>query len=127
MIPDRAVRSCLETVVLAALAIIGSSPAAAESPLPRPLTLEQALALADDVHPDLAIAQARVEAARAGQLRADSESGVRATLDLTPQWTLPSLRATDEFVNDSRARLQVSKRLYDFGAAPCVRRSPPVC
>lgn len=114
MIADRAARFCIEAVALAALALAAVLPAAG-SPLPRPLTLEQALALADDEHPDLALAQARLEAARAGQVQADAESGMRATLDVTPQWILPSLRTTDEFVNDSRARLQVSKRLYDFG------------
>jgi outer membrane protein TolC len=36
-------------------------------------------------------------------------------VDLTPQSALPSLRLRDEMVDDSRARLYLSKRLYDFG------------
>jgi len=88
---------------------------AAEAPLPKPLTLEQVLAEADAAHPDLDQARARVDAARAGLTQAESTSGLRALVDITPQWVLPSLRVNDEYVNDSRARFLVSKRLYDFG------------
>ncbi len=88
---------------------------AAESPLPSPLTLEQVLNQADIPHPDLDQARARVDAARAGLTQAESTSGLRALVDITPQWVLPSLRINDDFVNDSRARFFVSKRLYDFG------------
>jgi len=87
----------------------------ASAPLPSPLTLEQALALAEAAHPDLDRAQARLRAAQAGLDQAESTNGVRAVIDLTPQWVLPSLRIDDEMVNDSRARFQLSKRLYDFG------------
>jgi outer membrane protein TolC len=79
------------------------------------LTLEQALAFAEAAHPDLDRAQARLRAAQAGLDQAESTNGVRAFIDLTPQWVLPSLRIDDEMVKDSRARFQLSKRLYDFG------------
>jgi outer membrane protein TolC len=88
---------------------------AAEAPLPSPLTLEQVLAQADIPHPDLDQARARVDAARAGLTQAESTYGLRALVDITPQWVLPSLRINDDYVNDSRARFFVSKRLYDFG------------
>jgi outer membrane protein TolC len=83
------------------------------TPLPSPLTLEQALAFAEDAHPDLDRAQARLNAANAGLDQAESTSGLRAYIDITPQWVRPS--TDDEQVNDSRARLLISKRLYDFG------------
>jgi len=101
---------------LPAILSLASLPlSAAEAPLPSPLTLEQVLAQADIAHPDLDRARARVDAARAGLTQAESNSGVRALVDITPQWVLPSLRLNDEYVNDSRARFVVSKRLYDFG------------
>ncbi len=88
---------------------------AATALLPSPLTLEQALAFAEDAHPDLDRAQARLGAAQAGLDQAESTNGVRAFIDLTPQWVQPSVRSNDELVKDSRARFLVSKRLYDFG------------
>jgi len=99
--------------------LLGSIAQAAEpvarTALPSPLTLEQALALAEAAHPDLDRAQARLQAAQAGLDQAKSTSGVRALIDVTPQWVQPSLRSNDELINDSRARFLLSKRLYDFG------------
>lgn len=97
------------------LLLAGVAQATEPTPLPSPLTLEQALALAEEAHPDLDRAQARLKAAQAGLDQAESTNGVRAFIDLTPQMVLPSLRIDDELVNDSRARFQLSKRLYDFG------------
>lgn len=102
-------------VLLLASAARANEPPPASAPLPNPLTLEQALALADDAHPDLDRARARLSAANAGLEQAESTSGLRAQIDLTPQWVLPSVRIDDELVNDSRARLLINKRLYDFG------------
>jgi outer membrane protein TolC len=97
------------------LGVVQVVEAAATAPLPSPLTLEQALALAEETHPDLDRAQARLQAARAGLDQAESTSGTRAFVDLTPQAVLPSTRPDDDLVNDSRARILLSKRLYDFG------------
>lgn len=111
------------TATLALLAAVPVAGLAAGSPLPNPLTLEHSLALADDPHPDLDRARARVEAARAGLTQAESASGLRANVDLTPQWVLPSQRSSDEYVNDSRTRLLISKRLYDFGRSAALEGS----
>jgi outer membrane protein TolC len=102
-------------VLLLAGAAHATEPLPASAPLPNPLTLEQALALAESTHPDLDRARSRLMAAQAGLDQAESTSGVRAYVDITPQWVLPSLRINDEMVNDSRARFLLSKRLYDFG------------
>lgn len=88
---------------------------AAEPGLPTPLTLEQALALADQAHPDLAMAGARIDAARADLQQAESLSGLRAHVELTPQRVQPSTDSAHTRVDDSRARFLVQKRLYDFG------------
>jgi len=102
-------------VLLLTGAAHATEPLPASAPLPSPLTIEQALALAEDAHPDLDRARARLTAAQAGLDQAESTNGARAFVDLTPQWVLPSVRSDDELVNDSRARLLLSKRLYDFG------------
>ncbi len=80
-----------------------------------PLTLEEVLAMADLPHPDLELAQAGVEGAQAEFEQARSGSGVRSYLDLTPQSVRPASGPESGMVGDSRARLTVSKRLYDFG------------
>jgi len=113
MRPRRAARSA--RAVLAAVAAGWAVHAVRAEPLPTPLTLDQALALAAAPHPDLDHAEARLDAARAGLTQAESVSGLRAQFDYTPQWVLPSVRERDEWVNDSRLRFTAGKRLYDFG------------
>ncbi len=88
-----------------------------------PLTLEEVLAMADHPHPDLELAQARVEGAQADFEQARAGSGVRSYLDLTPQSVRPSSGAESGMVGDSRARLTVSKRLYDFGRSRALEDS----
>ncbi len=100
--------------LLLAGAVQAGEPAASAA-LPSPLTLEQALALAEAAHPDLDRARARLKAAQAGLDQAESTNGARAFIEITPQWVQPSLRVDDELINDSRARFLLSKRLYDFG------------
>lgn len=118
---QRRVQAVLLAVGL--VACVATTAAEAPAPLPSPLTLEQALRLAEAPHPDLDRARARLEAAHAGLTQAESTSGVRAAVDLTPQWVVPSERVVDGFVNDSRARLFVSKRLYDFGRSSALEGS----
>ena len=89
--------------------------------IPNPLSLEQALALADVAHPDTDLAQASLDSARAGLQRAESFSGLYSSLDLTPQSVRPT--TDDSFVNDSRARLLAQKRLYDFGRSRSLEES----
>lgn len=103
------------------IGLLTSAAMAAEAPpLPNPLSLEHALAHADDDHPDLALAQARLGLARARALEVDARTGVRAYADLTPEWVDPTTPGEDS-VNDSRARLIVSKSLYDFGRQSAYR------
>lgn len=110
-------------VPLAVVGLLCVAAAQAAEPLPTPLTLEQALILADEPHPELDRALARVQSAEAGVLQAESLSGFRSHVDLTPQSVMPSARTRDEMVDDSRARLFVSKRLYDFGRSRALESS----
>ncbi|VAX04082.1 hypothetical protein MNBD_GAMMA20-813 [hydrothermal vent metagenome] len=82
---------------------------------PEPLTLDFVLARVDQSHPDLQLAEAAVAQARAVQLQAESNYGLRSSLLARLHWIEPSSLAHDPSRQDHRLRLQVSKRLYDFG------------
>ena len=85
------------------------------APLPEPLQLEDALRLAGNDHPTLALSQARLAEleADARQTAADDDLDVGARLEA--RLIEPSDAATDQSHNDSNARLFARKRLYDFG------------
>lgn len=89
--------------------------AAQQTPLPSPLSLEQALLIADQAHPERLLADAALEQARARYRQAgaadDFELGLTAELRAID----PSELAADQRRNDSLARLNLSKQLYDFG------------
>jgi outer membrane protein TolC len=89
--------------------------AAEQEPLPSPLTLEQALTLAAQTHPDQLLASAALEQAKARHRQAtamdDFELGFTAELRAIE----PSEIAAYQTHNDSLARLSLSKQLYDFG------------
>ena len=94
---------------------------AVQVPLPNPLTLEQALALADDSHPDLLMARANLESARAELMQTESRTGLRSYLDLAAERA--KLTTTREFVNDNFARLVINKPIYDFGRSDALEES----
>jgi len=85
------------------------------SPLPDPLQLTDALRLAGDDHPSLALSRAalaEVEAA-AQETAATDDLDIGARLEA--RLIEPSHAADDQSHNDSRASLYAHKRLYDFG------------
>jgi outer membrane protein TolC len=115
--PSRLARLALACMILAGIV----PPAAGAVPLPEPLTLEAALALADDPHPDLLLAEAELDLARADELGARARSGLRASLEARARWVEPSDFAPDRSRNDSMVGLLVRKRLYDFGRDSALR------
>jgi len=95
---------------------LGAPALAAESTgLPEPLTLEYALSLADEPHPDLQLAQAGVDSAKADEAQAESATGWNARLEAQARWVQPPAISPDQRHNDSRVGLVVTKDLYDFG------------
>lgn len=94
------------------LAIAAQLPAA---PLPDPLTLADALRLAGDNHPSLALSRAALAAAEAGAAQTAARDDLTIGARLQARLIDPSGAADDEDNNDSRASLYASKRLYDFG------------
>ncbi|TNF34309.1 MAG: hypothetical protein EP315_07410, partial [Gammaproteobacteria bacterium] len=84
--------------------------------LPQPLSLQQALALAeDDQHPVLLETAALLGQADAEVQRAESDTSLRADLQLQAAYLEPSTLAPDQSQEDYIARLSVRKQLYDFG------------
>lgn len=85
--------------------------------LPRPLTLEQALELADRAHPNLEAAEAELSAYQAQRDRAASGMGLDIVAAGRLQWVEPSRRAPEwaDGRDDHSAALLFRKPLYDFG------------
>lgn len=100
--------------LLLGLWLLGSCAARAE-PLPQPLTLEQALELADDSHPSLRLAAAREAAAQAQLQQVNSANGLSLSLLGRLAYLEPAELSKFQQHNDSSAHLLVEKRLYDFG------------
>lgn len=108
------------SVVAGALALIlgfaQSAPAVAQQePLPSPLSLAQALAIADQAHPDRLLADAALEQARARYRQAGAVDDIELGFTAELRAIDPSETAYYQTHNDSLARLNLSKQLYDFG------------
>lgn len=97
------------------LGVLLAGPAAAQEPLPDPLSLEAALAHASARLPELELALAEREAADAALAEARALSGVRLTAVGELRAIDPSDISPNRDRNDSNARLTLRKRLYDFG------------
>ena len=82
---------------------------------PEVLTLERALEQASGDHPDLQIARAEVERARAEQLSVDAFTGLESQLTGQLRWIDPPDIAYDQDQGDHKLSLFANKRLYDFG------------
>lgn len=102
-------------LLLPAASLAAEPPATQEADWPEPLSLDFVLARVDQTHPDLQLAEVAVRQARAVQLQAESNYGLRSSLLARLRWIEPSPLAHDPSRQDHRLRLQVSKRLYDFG------------
>lgn len=84
-------------------------------PLPSPLTLEQALVIADDGHPERARADASLAQAAALSRQARAADDLRLGFTAALRVVEPSDLAYYQSRNDSQAHLSLSKPLYDFG------------
>jgi outer membrane protein TolC len=83
--------------------------------LPSPLTLEYALSLADESHPQLLLNEAEYMAAQARQKTVDSSDDLEARLEAQLLYVEPSRISFDQGNDDHRLGLILNKELYDFG------------
>jgi outer membrane protein TolC len=106
------------------VALLLNAPVVAEDPpLPEPLALSDALALARTDLPGIELALAAREASSAALADAEALSAIR--LDAVGQLRAvrPSYKSPDRDNNDSSARLLLRKRLYDFGYSEALEQS----
>lgn len=93
-----------------------SLPAQSLPSLPDPLTLEQALALAEvSLSPDLELLEAERELAEADALELQSLFDPTLYFTSRARWVIPGPRTRNPSKQDHSVGLYASKRLYDFG------------
>jgi outer membrane protein TolC len=100
----------------------GEPEPATPEPLPSPLTLKQALTYADDVHPDIELARARLSMSQAQADAARAETGLEISGQIMPQYVQRTASVLD-YNTDHQAHLLITKRLYDFGASEARREA----
>jgi len=83
--------------------------------LPDPLTLEYALSLADDAHPDLLIKDADILSAEARRKSIEADRGVNVDLDVSVYGINQDSRQNVWRRDHARAGILVSSTFYDFG------------
>ena len=104
-------------------ALIGGVVAEGLPPLPDPLTLDEALALADAPHPVLQLAESARQHVAAELADVEADSGARLSFEGGLVGVEPSHVTLDSSNNDSYARLVLRKRLSDFGYSEATRES----
>lgn len=83
--------------------------------LPEPLTLDVALRLSDQNHPDLRYIDADLQDSRSNLQLALSNNDLSIDLKATARWIEPAMLAPNQSNEDHTAGLYVKKTLYDFG------------
>jgi len=86
--------------------------------LPDPLSLQQAIAMAEDVqHYQIIEAEASLLAAQSVVEQAEASLGFKAQLEIEAAYIEPSRIALDQSSNDSRVSLRMTKPIYNFGSS----------
>lgn len=114
----RPVKSGIGLVVLGLLWSVCAHSADDSDPrpaIPDPLTLDAALQLIDQEHPDLLSANAGRVRSEAERLDAESLTGVDARLRARLRWVEPNSNAALQQHDDHSLGLTVRKRISDFG------------
>lgn len=83
--------------------------------LPEPLTLDLALSLIDQQHPDLRYVDAGLQSAHSNLQQALSNNDLIISLKANARWIEPSTVATNQSNEDHRLVFFANKTLYDFG------------
>ena len=93
-------------------------PAVLAEALPDPLSLQQAIDMAEDAqHYQIVEAQASMVAAQSEVENAESSLGFKAQLEVEAAYIEPSRIALDQSANDSRISLHMIKPIYNFGSS----------
>jgi len=92
-------------------------------PLPDPLTLEQALSMAQESHPTVMQAEAERDMARSAVEASDAQNGLNVYMEGRLRWIEPASIAVDQSHDDNKLSLYARKNLYDFGRSSARTRS----
>lgn len=91
--------------------------------LPNPLTLQEALRLADAPHPDTEIPAAELAQAEAQARSVEADRNAELYAEVIPSYVDPADPIYGSAQGDSMALLSLRKRLYDFGRTRARERS----
>ena len=83
--------------------------------LPEPLTLDLALSLIDQQHPDLRVVEADLKSAQSILEQSLSGNDLNISVKANARWIEPSVLSTNQKKEDHRLGIYVNKTLYDFG------------
>ncbi|MCK4865101.1 MAG: TolC family protein [Gammaproteobacteria bacterium] len=83
--------------------------------LPEPLTLDVALSLIEQQHPDLRYIEAGLKNAQSNLQQTLSNNDLNISVKADVRWIEPSVLSTNQKQEDHRLGLYVNKTLYDFG------------
>jgi len=95
----------------------------AVEPLPDPLTLEYALSLVDEGHPDLLAEQAEQARLSAELQGVDARNALDISVEGRARWVEPPSIDNGDVVEDHKLSLFVRKPLYDFGRTDALRQA----
>lgn len=83
--------------------------------IPDPLTLEHALSLSANDHPDNLVARSRLQGAQANKDNIEGNNGFQTRLEGRLRWVEPADKVLDPERDDHNIAISATKRLYDFG------------
>ena len=107
--------SMASTMLVFSVAFAESGNETTLKPLPEPLTLDLALSLIDQLHPDLRYVNADLQTAQSNLQQVLSSNDLTANLKAKARWIEPSAIAPNQSNEDHRLGIFVNKTLYDFG------------
>ena len=92
-------------------------------PWPETLTLEFALSQASVDHPQLQMAIASIDKAKAEKLLVETNTSIESNISARLRWVDPPDIAFDQSQDDHRLSLFAKKRLYDFGYTKALKEA----
>lgn len=109
----RSVFSCI--LLLLCSVSSAAEPVAKTNALPEPLTLDVALSLIDQQHPNLLLREAEKQLAESALQQANASDDLSINLQASGRWVEPSRLSPNQSNEDHRLGLFANKILYDFG------------
>ena len=110
--------SIVVTLLLPLMSASSAETAIKSESLPEPLTLELALSIIDQQHPDLRYVEADLRSAHSNLQQTLSNNDLTVNLSAEARWIDPTPLAMNQATEEQRLVFIVNKTLYDFGRSP---------